>query len=218
MTTKDDEDKLLRSVALQNASSILIARQRVEQRNEAYLAEAQRVSHTGSFGWRPSTGDIFWSEETFRIFQYDRTTIPTVELVLHRTHPEDAALVKQTFERASRDSKDFDFEHRLLMPDGSVKYVRVMARALNDELGGLEFVGAVMDVSDRKRAEEELRRSEALAEQHLRLVADTTPALINSCRPDGHLDYVNKGWLDYFGFSLETALDRADVMKMSMPS
>jgi len=70
-----------------------------------------------------------------------------------------------------------------------------------------------MDVSDRKRAEEELRRSEALAEQRLRLVVDTTPAMINSCRPDGHLDYVNKGWLDYFGFSLETALDRADVMK-----
>jgi PAS domain S-box-containing protein len=75
-----------------------------------------------------------------------------------------------------------------------------------------------MDVSDRKRAEEELRQSEALAEQRLRLVVDTTPAMLNSCRPDGYLDYVNKGWLDYFGFSLETALDRADVMKMSVPS
>src|SRR5437879_3979670 len=104
------------------------------------------------------------------------------------------------------------------MPDSSVKYVHVMAHALSHESGGVEFVGAVMDVSDRKRAEEELRRSEALAEQRLRLVVDTTPAMINSCRPDGYLDYVNKGWLDYFGFSLETALDRADVMKMSVPS
>jgi PAS domain S-box-containing protein len=69
-----------------------------------------------------------------------------------------------------------------------------------------------------QNAQGELRRSEALAEQRLRLVVDTTPALINSCRPDGYLDYVNKGWLDYFGFSLETALDRADVMKMSRPS
>jgi len=93
-----------------------------------------------------------------------------------------------------------------------------VAHAERDESGEIEFVGAVMDVSDRKRAEEELRRSEAVAEQRLRLVLDTTPAMINSCRPDGYLDYVNKGWLDYFGFSLETALDRADVMKVSVPS
>src|SRR2546426_4140015 len=110
MTTTDEEDKLLRSVALQNASSILIARQRAEQRSEAYLAEAQRLSHTGSFGWRVSTGDIVWSEEPFRIFQYDRMTKPTVELVLQRVHPEDGALVQQTIQRASQDGKDFDFE------------------------------------------------------------------------------------------------------------
>src|SRR5216684_4733345 len=188
------------------------------QRSEAYLAEAQRLSHTGSFGCRPSTGEILWSEETFRIFQYDRATKPTVELILQRVHPEDAASVKQTIERAAQDGQDFEHEYRLVMPDGSVKYVHVVAHASNDESGSVEFVGAVMDASDRKRAEEELRRSEALAEQRLRLVVDTTPAMLNSCRPDGYLDYVNKGWLDYFGFSLETALDRADVMKMSPPS
>src|SRR6202045_2593794 len=188
------------------------------QRSEAYLAEAQRLSHTGSFGWRPSTGEILCSEETFRIFQYDRATKPTVELVLQRVHPEDTAFVKQTIERAAQDGKDFEHEYRLVMPDSSIKYVHVMAHALTHESSGVEFVGAVMDVSDRKRAEEEVRRSEALAEQRLRLVVDTTPAMLNSCRPDGYLDYVNKGWLDYFGFSLETALDRADVMKMSPPS
>src|SRR5712671_739966 len=188
------------------------------RRSEAYLAEAQRLSHTGSFGWRISTGEIIWSEETFRIFQFDRSTKPTVELVLQRVHPEDAALAKETIERAWQNGKDFEHEYRLLMPDGAVKHVHVVAHAERDESGELEFVGAVMDVSDRKRAEEELRRSEAVAEQRLRLVLDTTPAMINSCRPDGHLDYVNKGWLDYFGFSLETALDRADVMKMSVPS
>src|SRR5260370_10705890 len=77
------------------------------QQSEAYLAEAQRLRHNGSFRWRPSSGDIIWSEETFRIFQYDRTTKPTVELILQRVHPEDAALVKQTIERASEDRKDF---------------------------------------------------------------------------------------------------------------
>src|SRR6266700_612605 len=153
MTTKDDEDRLLRSVALQNASSILIARQRAQQRQEAYLAEAQRLSHTGSFGWRVASGEIAWSEETYRIFQYDRTTTPTVESVLQRVHPEDAAQVKQTIERASQEEKNFEHEFRLVMPDSSVKHVHVVAHAERDESGGLEFVGAVMDITERKRAE-----------------------------------------------------------------
>jgi len=128
------------------------------QQSEAYLSEAQRLSHTGSFGWRVSTGDIIWSEESFRIFQYDQTTKPSVELILQRVHPEDAALVRQTIGRAAQDGTNFDFEHRLLMPDGSVKFVHVVAHALNDVLGSLQFVGAVMDVTERKRAEEERER------------------------------------------------------------
>jgi len=160
VTAKRNENGLLRSMAPQNANSILAASRRAEQRSEAYLAEAQRLSHTGSFGWKPSTGEIIWSEETFRIFQYDRTTIPTVELVLQRVHPEDMVLVKQTIERASQEGKDFDFQHRLLMPDGSVKYVHVVARAFSDESGGVEFVGAVMDTTESKRVEKQLRRSE----------------------------------------------------------
>jgi PAS domain S-box-containing protein len=144
------------------------ATQRAERRraeeslrqSEAYLAEAQRLSHTGSFGWRPSTGEIIWSEETFRIFQYDRATKPTVEAILQRVHPDDAALVKKTIERASQDGKDFELEHRLVMPDSSVKYVHVMAHAERDESGELEFVGAVMDTTESKRAEKKLRRSE----------------------------------------------------------
>ena len=131
------------------------------RRSQAYLAEGQRLSHTGSFGWRVSTGEFIWSEETFRIFQYDRTTTPAVELVLQRVHPEDAAFVKETIERASLDGNDFDFERRLLMPDGSVKYVHVVAHASSDESGGLEFVGTVMDVTERKRAEEALRQAQA---------------------------------------------------------
>jgi two-component system sensor histidine kinase/response regulator len=122
------------------------------QQSEAYLLEAQRLSHTGSFGWRIPTGELLWSEETFRIFQYDRTATPTVDLVLQRVHPEDAALVKQTIENASQDGEDFNFEHRLLMPDGSVKFVHVVARASSDESGGVEFVGAVMDVTEQRQA------------------------------------------------------------------
>src|SRR5437870_6388698 len=113
MTTKDEEYALLRSAVLQNAASIRIARERAEQRQEAYLAEAQRLSHTGSFGWKPSSGEIIWSEETFRIFRLDRTTQPTVEQVLQRVHPEDAARVKEITERASQDGQAFELEYRL---------------------------------------------------------------------------------------------------------
>src|SRR5712692_4213360 len=131
------------------------------RRSEAYLAEAQRLSKTGSFGWGVSTGEVFWSEETFRIFQYDRTTKPTVELILQRVHPEDAVHVKQTIESASMNGKDFEHEYRLTMPDNSVKYIHVVAHALSDESGRIEFVGAVMDVTERKRAEDALREAQA---------------------------------------------------------
>src|SRR3989441_5959242 len=135
------------------------------QRSEAYLAEAQTLSRTGSFGWRVSSGEIFWSEETFRIFEYDRTTEPTVERVLQRVHPQDAALVKQTIERASQDGRDFEHEYRLVMPDGLVKHVHVVARASSNASGELEFVGAVMDITERKRSEAELLHQTALLDE-----------------------------------------------------
>src|ERR1700726_3382621 len=90
------------------------------RRSEAYLAEAQKLSHTGSFGWDVSTGKIYWSQETFRIFEYDPPTDPTLELVIHRTHPEDRAPFQQLFDRVSHEKNDFDFEHRLLMANGFV--------------------------------------------------------------------------------------------------
>jgi PAS domain S-box-containing protein len=139
-------------------------------RSEAYLAEAQRVSRTGSFGWSVSSGHIVWSDETFRIFEYDLANTPTVEAILRRTHPEDRAFVQETIDQAARDRKAFDCEHRLLMPDGSVKYVRVVGHpSTNDESGNFEFVGAVTDITEGERAEEALRRSEGYLAQAQRL-------------------------------------------------
>src|ERR1700730_6656109 len=137
--------------------------------SEMYLTEAQRLSRTGSFGWNVSNGEIVWSDETNRIFQIDRTTKPSLQFIVQRTHPEDRAAVQQTIDRASIDGNSFDHEYRLLMPDGSVKYVHAVARGRRGESGSAEFVGAVTDVTVEREAERKLRRSEAyLAEaQHL---------------------------------------------------
>jgi PAS domain S-box-containing protein len=129
--------------------------------SEMYLTEAQRLSRTGSFGWNVSSGEIFWSDETFRIFQCDRATKPTMEFIVQRTLPDDRAAVQQTVEQASSDGKDFDHEYRLLMPDDSVKYVHAVARAAQDTCGSIEFIGAITDVTAAKEAERKLRRSEA---------------------------------------------------------
>jgi PAS domain S-box-containing protein len=115
---------------------------------------------TGSFGWNVATGEIVWSEETFRIFGYEQTLSPTLDMALQRVHPEDLALVQRTVGRASSDGRDFDYEHRLLMPDGSITYVHVMAHTVRDASGRIEFVGAVMDVTAAKRAEEELHKAQ----------------------------------------------------------
>jgi len=138
-------------------------RKRAEEelrRSEAYLAEAQRLSHTGSFGWNVATGEMFWSEETYRIAGYDRAFKPTFEEVFPRVHPEDVVQVREVLDRGVQNGTDLDFEHRFLMADGSSKHVRVVAHAMRGETGNLEYVGAVMDVSARKQAEEALRKSQ----------------------------------------------------------
>ncbi|MGY4198700.1 PAS domain S-box protein [Bradyrhizobium sp. USDA 4520] len=139
------------------------------QRSEAHLAQAQELSHTGSFGWNVVTGEVFWSKETFRIFELDPQTVPSPHLVVERTHPDDRASVQEVIDRAMRDRKDFEHEYRLLLPDGSVKHIHARARATRTASGDIEFVGAATDVTAERQAEQKLRRSEAyLAEaQHL---------------------------------------------------
>jgi len=129
------------------------------RRSEAYLAAAQQLSHTGSFGWDLSSGEIYWSRETFRIFEYPLEQKITIEQVVNRTHPDDLPAVREFVDRVIRDREEFHFEHRLLTPLGAVKYVQVVGRPARNESGGFEFVGAVTDITERKRAENDLRNA-----------------------------------------------------------
>jgi formate hydrogenlyase transcriptional activator len=169
------------------------------RRSESYLAEAQRLSLTGSFGWNPASEELFWSKETFCILGYDEGTKPTLERVLERVYPEDRAFVQQTFDQASRDRTNVDIEHRFLFPDGSVKHVHVIAHAAEDESGALEFVGAVSDVTAAKGAEEKLRQSE----RELQQLVDIVPQHIFVLSPDGSRVYSNQVAREYHGLSRE---------------
>ena len=124
------------------------------RRSEMYLAEAQRLSHTGSLGWDVASGQIYWSDETYRIFECEPTINPTVQVVLDRTHPDDRMHLRQVLERTSIERSGFNAEHRLMMPNGSVKYLQVVAhRAAADDPESALLIGAVTDITERKRAE-----------------------------------------------------------------
>jgi signal transduction histidine kinase/PAS domain-containing protein len=148
-------------------ASIAIERTRSQEalrRSQSYLAEAQKLSHTGSFGWNLSTGELIWSDETFNILGYDRTLKPTLELVLQRVHPGDIALVQEMINIASHKIADLDFEHRVVMPNGLTKHLHVIAHPIKACDGEIEFIGAVMDITERKRAEAQAAGEKRLLE------------------------------------------------------
>ncbi len=169
------------------------------RRREAYLAEAQRLSHTGSFGWKPDTGEIVWSDETYRIFEYDRSVKPTIDSAMQRVHPQDWADFQKVIDGASRGATDFEHTYRLLPPDGRVKDVHAIAHALQDASGNREFVGAVTDITEQRHAEAVIREQEA----ELREVVDTIPAIVWSARPDGSNSYANSRFVEYCGMPPE---------------
>jgi PAS domain S-box-containing protein len=125
------------------------------RRSEAYLAEAQKLSLTGSFGWNASTDEHFWSDETFRIFEYDASTKVTLQLILDRAHPQDIPLIRQAVAQAT-DGSGFDYECRFIMPGDSVKHLHIVAHATRNKNGQLEYIGAVQDVTERRFSEETL--------------------------------------------------------------
>jgi PAS domain S-box-containing protein len=129
------------------------------KRSEAFLAEGQRLSRIGTLSWRVETGEIMWSEELYRIFGFERDVPVTLELIGTRVHPEDIPLMNDMVERARRAVRDFEYEHRLLMPDDSVKYLHLIAHGIRDNDERLEYIGAVQDVTQRKSSEEALAKA-----------------------------------------------------------
>jgi PAS domain S-box-containing protein len=126
------------------------------KRSEAFLTDAQRLSATGSFSWCVGGGEIFWSSEAYCIYGLDRTAPVTPELVRARTHPEDVSLFDAIVSRDQRDGAAFVHEHRLKMPDGSVKYLRATVRAAHASQDEVEYIGAIQDVTQRHLSEEAL--------------------------------------------------------------
>jgi PAS domain S-box-containing protein len=155
------------------------------RRSEAYLTEAQRLSLTGTFGWATDSGELHWSEQSYRIFGYDRTVKPSIDLVLQRVHPDDVAMVGRAMDLACRGDQVSDLTHRLLMPDGSVKFVHVLSHRVNMP-GGREIVGALMDVTAFRQAEQALRDNE----QRLRDYAETASDWIWESGPDHRFTHV----------------------------
>jgi PAS domain S-box-containing protein len=126
------------------------------KRSEGFLAEAQRLSSTGSFSWRVATDDITWSDQTYRIFEIDRATPVSFGLIKTRIHPEDLPAFEEQLERVRRDGCDVEFEFRLQMPGPSVKYIHVVAHSSRDECGRVECTGAIQDLTERRLSEDTL--------------------------------------------------------------
>ena len=171
------------------------------------------MSHTGSFGWNVLTGEIYWSEETYRIFGCDLTTKPTADLVIDRTHPDDRKLFRQMLDRTSMERTAFTTERRLMMPGGVVKHVRVVAhRAVANDPGSVLFIGAITDITERKRAEETLREQANL----LNLAHDAI--FVRDLK--GVITYWNRGAEELYGWTAEQAKGTlvSDLLKTVFPA
>src|SRR5215471_9278763 len=194
-------------------------RKRAEQRlreSEAYLAEAQRLSQTGSWAWNPATGDIrYCSEMCCRVLGFDHGgSPPRFEELFQRLHPDDQAASRERFEKGIRDKADFEWDYRIVHPEKGIRDIHAVGRAVLDGSGNLaEFVGTVMDVTERKRREQELRQSEV----ELRTITDTIRQPIGVEAPDGTQLYANRVALDNSGLTLDEVIKEGFLARRCHP-
>src|SRR5712672_2723781 len=189
------------------------------RRSEGYLAEAQKLTHTGSWAWNVHTGVLFWSREIFRIYDYEyREVGPTWPQFLERVHPEDRPQIEQSarMEASGKEWLDSQNDFRIILPNGAIKHLHSVAHPVRDDSGEItEVVGTVMDVTEPWKARTELeqafeqikQRTEAArrSEKELRDVVNTVPAHVWSTSPEGQVDFVNDRWLQFTGLALDEA-------------
>jgi PAS domain S-box-containing protein len=172
-------------------------RKRAEQilrESEAYLAEAQRLSQTGSWASKPFGDSRYWSEECYRVLGFDSAGPPPLfEEFFHRIHPDDQAASRERWERAIRDKADFEFGYRIVHPNKGIRDIHVLGHAVLNQSGDLdEFVGTVIDITERKRAEQELQQ-----------LVDFVPQLIVVFDSHGKVIHANRVAREYTGLTLE---------------
>ncbi|HWG32823.1 MAG TPA: PAS domain-containing protein [Gemmatimonadaceae bacterium] len=147
---------------LTNIASIAIERAQSDatlRRSEAFLAQGQQLSRTGTFAWRVAAAEIIWSDGVYHIFGFDTGVPVTLDLIASRVHPEDLPMFADMLQKAQSEATDFEYEHRLLMPDGSIRYLHMLGHATRDGSGRLEYIGAVQDVTDRRLSEDALSKA-----------------------------------------------------------
>ncbi|MFL5758510.1 MAG: ATP-binding protein [Thermomicrobiales bacterium] len=139
-------------------------RKRAEQelrRSEAFLAEGQHLSQLGTFSWRVARDEVTWSEQLYRIYEFENGVPVTLELIRTRVHPEDVSLLEKMVDQARDGRNDFEWQYRLLMPDDSIKYLHAVAHTSQDQDGQLEYIAAVQDVTARRLSEQALDEARA---------------------------------------------------------
>ena len=193
-------------------------RKRAEEalcRSNAYLAEAQQLSHTGSFCIRVASREIISSAETVRIGGWEVGTQPSLAQAFERVHPDDRVRIQTTLENAMRDRTSVEYKHRLLMPDGTVRHVHTIAAPMKDTSGELEYVGAVIDITEKHQSEEALytatvalRASEHLARGQLAALASTLDSLAQEFDPENLPKHVVTTILTHMGAQSVTIWER----------
>jgi PAS domain S-box-containing protein len=146
-----DQVTHIASIAIERAQGEAALKQ-----SEAFLAEAQHLSRTGSFVWRAATDEITWSKEMYRIYEFSESEPLTLERANARVHPDDLAMYMEQIARAKREPVEVDFDVRLRFPNGVIKYLHVVSHGSRDDSGQYEYTGAVQDITERRRAEDAL--------------------------------------------------------------